>query len=128
MKKQSDNAPAKKARSPSIRVDTVKIDRLINLVGELVITQSMLSDLGSRFEMSQLPVLLERVARVRRSCACAHSNVLGEDCRQAGSCRHEAGLKKSSILAKPAETKQPVGVAAGNGHDRHKQDDDFEEF
>jgi methyl-accepting chemotaxis protein len=38
------------------------------------------------------------------------------------------GLKKASFSAKPAETKQPVGVAAGNGHDRHKKDDDFEEF
>jgi len=38
------------------------------------------------------------------------------------------GLKKPSFSAKPAETKKPVGVAAGNGHDRHKNDDDFEEF
>ncbi|MDR4474134.1 MAG: methyl-accepting chemotaxis protein [Nitrospira sp.] len=38
------------------------------------------------------------------------------------------GLKKPSFSAKPAETKKPVGVAAGNGHDRHKKDDDFEEF
>ncbi len=38
------------------------------------------------------------------------------------------GLKKPSFSAKPAETKKPVGVAAGNGHDRHKTDDDFEEF
>ncbi len=38
------------------------------------------------------------------------------------------GLKKPSFSARPAETKKPVGVAAGNGHDRHKKDDDFEEF
>ena len=38
------------------------------------------------------------------------------------------GLKKPSFSGKPSETKQPVGVAAGNGHDRHKKDDDFEEF
>ncbi|MCS6328133.1 MAG: PAS domain S-box protein [Nitrospira sp.] len=38
------------------------------------------------------------------------------------------GLKKPSFSAKPSEIKQPVGVAAGNGHDRHKKDDDFEEF
>ncbi|MBA5875029.1 MAG: PAS domain S-box protein [Nitrospira sp. CR1.2] len=37
-------------------------------------------------------------------------------------------LKKPSFSAKPADAKQPVGVAAGNGHDRHKKDDDFEEF
>ena len=38
------------------------------------------------------------------------------------------GLKKPSFSARPVETKKPVGVAAGNGHDRHKKDDDFEEF
>jgi len=77
LKKQSDNTPAKKAETPSIRVDTVKIDRLINLVGELVITQSMLSDLGSRFEMSQLPVLLERVAQLERNTREIQERVMG---------------------------------------------------
>jgi two-component system chemotaxis sensor kinase CheA len=77
LKKQSDNAPAKKTETPSIRVDTVKIDRLINLVGELVITQSMLSDLGSRFEMSQLPVLLERVAQLERNTREIQERVMG---------------------------------------------------
>jgi two-component system chemotaxis sensor kinase CheA len=55
------------AETPSIRVDIEKIDRLINLVGELVITQSMLSDLGARFEMEQLSVLLERIAQLERN-------------------------------------------------------------
>ena len=78
LKKQSEGAvPAKKAETPSIRVDTVKIDRLINLVGELVITQSMLSDLGSRFEMSQLPVLLERVAQLERNTREIQERVMG---------------------------------------------------
>ncbi len=36
------------------------------------------------------------------------------------------GLKKPGFSSKPAETKQPAGVASGNGH--HKKDDDFEEF
>lgn len=36
-------------------------------------------------------------------------------------------LKKPSFSSKSADAK-PVGVAAGNGHDRHKKDDDFEEF
>ena len=48
-------------------MDTAKIDKLINLVGELVITQSMLSDLGARFEMNQLHVLLERMAQLERN-------------------------------------------------------------
>lgn len=38
------------------------------------------------------------------------------------------GLKKPAVAGKPQEAKQPTGVAAGNGHDRRKKDDDFEEF
>ncbi|MFN3200206.1 MAG: Hpt domain-containing protein, partial [Bradymonadia bacterium] len=45
--------PAKAAKTPSvdtrsIRVDTHKIDTLMNMVGQLVITQSMLSQLGEQ--------------------------------------------------------------------------------
>ena len=66
-KQQESVSHAKKTDTASIRVDTDKIDKLINLVGELVITQSMLSDLGSRFELSQLSVLLERLAQLERN-------------------------------------------------------------
>ena len=66
-KQQESAAQSKKTDTASIRVDTDKIDKLINLVGELVITQSMLSDLGSRFEMRQMPVLLERMAQLERN-------------------------------------------------------------
>ena len=66
-KQQESVAQSKKTDTASIRVDTDKIDTLINLVGELVITQSMLSDLGSRFEMTQMPVLLERMAQLERN-------------------------------------------------------------
>lgn len=38
----------------SIRVGVDKVDSLINLVGELVITQSMLSELGNDFELSKI--------------------------------------------------------------------------
>ncbi|AOW78895.1 chemotaxis protein CheA [Colwellia sp. PAMC 20917] len=41
----------------SIRVGVDKVDSLINLVGELVITQSMLSELGNDFEISKLEKL-----------------------------------------------------------------------
>ncbi|MBI3602819.1 MAG: chemotaxis protein CheA, partial [Nitrospirae bacterium] len=37
------------------------------LVGELVITQSMLSDLGTRFSADKLPVLQERLAELERN-------------------------------------------------------------
>lgn len=38
------------SESSSIRVDTLKIDSLVNLVGELVITQSMLAMIGSEVQ------------------------------------------------------------------------------
>lgn len=41
----------------SIRVGVDKVDSLINLVGELVITQSMLSELGNDFQMSKIEKL-----------------------------------------------------------------------
>jgi len=40
------NKPAKATESSSIRVNISKVDELINMVGELVITQSMLSQFG----------------------------------------------------------------------------------
>ena len=55
---KGDNHRAKDRRTSqsatsSIRVDTVKIDSLINMVGELVITQSMLGLLGETIEGNQ---------------------------------------------------------------------------
>lgn len=71
------HAVKKGTDTASIRVDTAKIDKLINLVGELVITQSMLSDLSARFEMSQLSVLLERVAQLERNTREIQERVMG---------------------------------------------------
>ncbi|MBL4584865.1 MAG: chemotaxis protein CheA [Pseudomonadales bacterium] len=48
-----------KRESASIRVGVDKIDELINTVGELVITQSMLSAVGQDFQMDQLTRLQE---------------------------------------------------------------------
>jgi len=52
--------------SSSIRVDTGKIDSLINMVGELVITQSMLGMLGEDFSMDKLGRLREGLAQLDR--------------------------------------------------------------
>ncbi len=76
-RQQEAASHTKKTDTTSIRVDTAKIDKLINLVGELVITQSMLSDLGSRFEIKQLPVLLERVAQLERNTREIQERVMG---------------------------------------------------
>lgn len=45
--------------STSIRVGIDKVDSVINLVGELVITQSMLSTLGENFDMSKVNSLIQ---------------------------------------------------------------------
>ncbi|MEW6991733.1 chemotaxis protein CheA [Colwelliaceae bacterium 6441] len=54
--KNDNGKPAAKTKSDvgSIRVGVDKVDSLINLVGELVITQSMLSELGNDFDISKV--------------------------------------------------------------------------
>ena len=52
--------------SNSIRVDTTKIDTLINMVGEVVITQSMLSLIGENFTMDKLAQLKRGLAQLER--------------------------------------------------------------
>jgi len=57
-KKAGDAKKESKPESVSIRVGTDKIDNLINMVGELVITQSMLGEIGSDFTVENLPKLM----------------------------------------------------------------------
>lgn len=52
------NAVKKAANNASIRVGIDKVDTLIDLVGELVITQSMLGELGENFEMNKVEQLI----------------------------------------------------------------------
>lgn len=63
--KKSEKA-AGKTDSGSIRVGTDKIDSLINMVGELVITQAMLNELGESDEIDQakLAALREGLAQL----------------------------------------------------------------
>ena len=65
----SDNDQAKVAAakaSSSIRVDTTKIDTLINMMGEVVITQSMLSLITENFSMDKLPQLERGLSQLER--------------------------------------------------------------
>lgn len=61
----------------SMRVDTEKVDKLVNLVGELAITQSMLSALGARFEIEHLPILQERLLQLERNTREIQERVMG---------------------------------------------------
>ncbi|MDP1770677.1 MAG: chemotaxis protein CheA [Methylobacter sp.] len=63
----SENEAAKTtAKASSIRVDTDKIDTLINMVGEVVITQSMLGLVGENFSMDKVGQLKRGLAQLER--------------------------------------------------------------
>ena len=71
---QAPAAPASEAKKTttdtamsSIRVGTDKVDSLINLVGELVITQSMLSQLGENFDLSRMQQLIDGLEQLERN-------------------------------------------------------------
>lgn len=67
---------AKSSEATSIRVGTDKVDALINMVGELVITQSMLSQMGKGFEADRLPMLLDGLAQLERNTRELQENVM----------------------------------------------------
>jgi len=50
----------------SIRVGIDKVDELINLVGELVITQSMLGEMGQNFEPSNIEKMMDGLSQLER--------------------------------------------------------------
>ncbi len=60
----SGGAPAE---THTLRVSAEKVDKLINLVGELVINQSMLNEVVQDFSMGKLAHLLEAVAQMERA-------------------------------------------------------------
>lgn len=62
--------------SSSIRVNTDKIDNLIDMVGELVITQSMLNELGEDFSMDKLEKLQDGLAQLERNTRELQENVM----------------------------------------------------
>ncbi len=67
---EKNNTNKKKSQvneASSIRVGTDKIDSLINMVGELVITQSMLGQLGADFTMQSLPRLIEGLNQLEQN-------------------------------------------------------------
>jgi len=66
--KASKKAASKSSpETTSIRVGIDKIDSLINMVGELVITQSMLGQLGANFDMNKLVRLQEGLAQLEHN-------------------------------------------------------------
>ena len=60
-------APLVGVGDSSIRVSVGKVDSMINLVGELVITQSMLSTIASQMDESKHKPLLDRLNQLERN-------------------------------------------------------------
>ncbi len=67
----ADDVPAKAKASTqeagSIRVNIDKVDALINLVGELVITQSMLGRFQGEFDFTEIEALREGLSQLSRN-------------------------------------------------------------
>ncbi|MBX7100566.1 MAG: chemotaxis protein CheA [Myxococcaceae bacterium] len=63
--------------SATIRVPVLKVDRLINLVGELVIAQSMVSLEVGQFTAQRLALLQDAVGQLDRHCRDLQEQVLG---------------------------------------------------
>ncbi|MBV6457201.1 MAG: Chemotaxis protein CheA [Fimbriimonadaceae bacterium] len=61
----------------TIKVSAEKLDGLINLVGELVISQSMLNMVTRDFHMGKMPQLTEAVASMERSSRELQERVMG---------------------------------------------------
>ncbi|MBE9561725.1 MAG: chemotaxis protein CheA, partial [Proteobacteria bacterium] len=66
----------KQTKTNSIRVGIDKIDNLINIVGELVITQSMLDQIGENFDNSDITQLQDGLAQLERNTRELQENVM----------------------------------------------------
>ena len=66
-RRASDRAPAGTAAETSIRVSVEKVDQMINLVGELVITQSMLAETASHLDPVAHENLINGLAQLERN-------------------------------------------------------------
>jgi len=77
-KVSGDRRGQSSAESSSIRVSINKIDDLINMMGELVITQSMLSQLGEadEFSTAQIEKLRDGLAQLERNTREMQENVM----------------------------------------------------
>jgi two-component system chemotaxis sensor kinase CheA len=76
-RRQASVKPAASGESSSIRVAIDKVDRLIDLVGELVIAHVMTAQMVEDFEPSCLPKLREAVASMERNTRELHERVMG---------------------------------------------------
>ncbi len=65
--KIEETASAAITPTQSIRVDVDKVDRLVNLVGEMVITQAMLTEQSSLLPLDHYPALIQGIEALAQS-------------------------------------------------------------
>lgn len=73
---QKRAAQSSSTEASSIRVGVDKVDAIIDMVGELVITQSMLTELGKDFEMTRIHQLQEGLQELERNTRELQENVM----------------------------------------------------
>ncbi|MBU2899281.1 chemotaxis protein CheA [Vibrio hepatarius] len=73
---KTNKAAKSESSVSSIRVDIDKVDSLINLVGELVITQSMLTEIGNDFTIDKIEKLKVGLAQLLQNSKDLQENVL----------------------------------------------------
>lgn len=66
-RRAADRAPPASSENTSIRVSIEKVDQLINLVGELVITQAMLAQSASLLDVAALEQLQNGLSQLERN-------------------------------------------------------------
>jgi two-component system chemotaxis sensor kinase CheA len=75
-RRAADKKPTAAPEASSIRVSTDKVDRLIDLVGELVIAQVMTAQMVEAFSPECLPKLREAVGAMERNTRELHERVM----------------------------------------------------
>lgn len=75
-RRKTDRRGAAGGESSSIRVNIDKIDALINMVGELVITQSMLGQFGEDFDVNDIEKLNDGLKQLERNTRELQENVM----------------------------------------------------
>ncbi|ROP58314.1 CheA signal transduction histidine kinase [Enterobacter sp. BIGb0383] len=69
-------AKSPQSESGSIRVVVDKVDQIINLVGELIITQAMLTQLSGRLDPSQHDALMSSISQLERNARDLQESVM----------------------------------------------------
>lgn len=75
-RRRTDRRSSGNSESSSIRVNIDKIDALINMVGELVITQSMLGQIGEDFDVKNIEKLNDGLKQLERNTRELQENVM----------------------------------------------------